>query len=115
LVHSISFENSVQDAEAAIVLIEFEVVEIVEVWFLEAGKCVVRVHGHGAEVDVGDVHPDGERVRAQQDGPQTHRQHVGENVFDWVRVGGRNGQGSRPLVVFLVEALVEPPVVQHPD
>ena len=89
--------------------------KIVKVGFHETRQCVVRVLAHGAEVEVGGPNPQDQRVRAKQQRPHAHRPHVGDDVFKGVRVGSADGQRRLPLVVLLVEAFVEPSVVQHPD
>ena len=43
-----------------------------------------------------------------------HGQDVGDDVLDWVGVGGGQGHGRRPLVVLLVDALVEVLLVHQP-
>jgi len=115
LEHNISFVNSVHGSTAAKVLVEPDVVEIVEVRFLEARKSVVRMQEDGAVVEVDGPRPQNERVRAQQQRAHTHRPHVAGDVFDGVSVGGRDGQRRLPLVVLLVETSIKPFVVQRPN
>ena len=58
----------------------------------------------------GDLNDDVALEEHRRDG---HRKDVGDDVLDGVGVGGRQGHGRRPLVVLLVDALVEVPLVHQ--
>jgi len=105
----------VQQSHGAEILVELEVVVVVELGRLDQRQVVARVRVDGVENGVGEPKPRRHRVRTENTRPQDHREHVGENVLDGVRVHGHDGDRRRPLVVLLVHVLVHKLVVQHPE
>lgn len=71
---------------------------------MEAGVGV-----QGGEDGDGEPEPRGGGVAPQQKGPQERREEVGEDVLHRVAVDGGDGDGGGPLVVALVDVLVEAP------
>jgi len=109
----ICIANSVYEIENSKVLVEFRVVKIMKMWFLESRKCVVRVHGQCAEVEEGDPAPNTQWVWAKQQRPCAYGHQVRDNILHGVGVGGRNRHWWRPLVVLFVEALEKTLLVHH--
>ena len=82
-----------------------------ELWRGEEGQVVAAVvHQH---VDSGqeDPQPDGGRVGAQQDGTHHDGHHVDKEVLHGMGVGSGDGDGTLPLMMLLVDVLVEEAVV----
>ena len=72
---------------------------------------VPAVH-HGGIDDSHDVPQPGHReVRSHDDRAQDEGKDVGHDLLHWVAVGGGDTDGCGPLVVDLVDVLVNPSVV----
>lgn len=80
----------------------------------EEGQVVPGVGVDGAEVGEAAPEPEHGRVRAQEDRPDDDGGDVGDDVLEGVRVQGRHRDGALPLVVPLVEVLVQQAVVEQP-
>lgn len=80
----------------------------------EEGQVVPAVGVDGAEVGEAAPQPDRGRVRAQEYRPEDDRSDVGDDVLHGVRVQGGHRDGALPLVVPLVEMLVQQAVVEQP-
>lgn len=89
--------------------------EIVRFGRREKGQVVARVRVEGGEDGQAEPEPRGGQVRAQQEHAQERRHQVREDVLHRVAVDGRHCDRRRPLVVFLVDQLVQVPVVQQPE
>lgn len=76
---------------------------------VEPGVCVER----GEDGD-GEPQPGRGCVRAEEQGAQEGREEVGEDVLHRVAVDGGDGDGGGPLVVALVDVLVEAAGVEEP-
>lgn len=104
----------VQNTEDAKTLIEPEVVEVMELRRGQEGKVVSTVRDSGAHQS--HAVPQGGRgqVGAQEDRPEYHRQHVGDDVLQRMSVNGDESDGSGPLMVLFVVILVEAGMVEQP-
>ena len=77
------------------------------------GQVVARVSGDGVDDGVRVPDPGCSDMAFQEHGTDGHGEQVGNDVFHGVGIGGGEGHWCRPLVVHLVKALVEEPVVQQ--
>jgi len=106
--------DEIHQLENAVVLGELVVVVVVELGRLQQRQVVARVDVERVAHCERHPRPHAHGVHAQQQRPQDHRGHVGENVLERVRVHRHHRHRRRPLVVLLVDVFVHQFVVQQP-
>ena len=80
----------------------------------EEGEVVATVSHRGGHEGQGEPHPGGGQMGAQQQRPNSRWDQVGQNVLHGVGVDGHYADRGGPLVMALVDPLVEARVVQQP-
>lgn len=73
----------------------------------EEGQMVARVGVERGQDGQGEPEPGRGHVRAHDQHAQERGQQVREDVFQRVAIDGGHGDGGRPLVVLLVDVLVQ--------
>lgn len=80
----------------------------------EERQMIARVSVQGGQYGQAEPKPGRSHVRTEQEHPEEGWQQVGTYVFQGMTVDGRHGHRSRPLVVLLVDVLVEVSIVEQP-
>ena len=91
-----------------------EVVVVVGLGRGEEGEVVSTVSHSSGHEGQGEPHPGGGQVGAQQQRPNGWGNQVGQDVLHRVSVDGHDANGGSPLMVALVDVLVETRVVEQP-
>lgn len=91
-----------------------QMMKIVSLWTGKEGQMIARVCIESGKNGQREPHPGGGHMTAHDEDAQEGRQQIAEDMFNGMTVDGRNGNGSRPLVVLLVDVLVDAFIVQQP-
>ena len=111
---SVGSVQVVEDAQHAVALVELEVVVVVRLGRHHERQVVAAVVVQRHHDDAAQPQPRRGQVRIQQDDADRRRQQVGHQVFQRVAVNGHERHRRRPLVVLLVDVLVDHRMVEHP-
>lgn len=88
--------------------------EVMSLRWWEEWQMISTMGIKGAEDGEADPEPDSSNVWAKDQRAKEYRREVGTDVLQWVGIDSCDGNGALPLVVHLVEVLVEQPVVEQP-